>query len=463
MSNLLTKPRDRTPMNTIGRYERFNLTENPFPTEPVNKDSTDRRINGDIYESEIRTKEYSLIETAFLRKPQSERNRLRLGYICDTSYIGRGNGKSAFLVNLAHRINKNYCLDVSDELNKCFAVYVTPEPGGRTKTFASFLDLIFNAMLKAGIVDVCLATLRLEAVREIHREKDLSSGSTDADLVKNFNSKVWLEDEGVDLVKVAAAISENRYLQTLPSDFPLVSSQNTLFGPFITSDSLLDYYVKIPTRAKHDFLLSHMVHVFMAAGFNGAYVLVDDFERIPDFQSGRQRKDFAIELRSALLDGPYTNASVGFYNMLLVLHAGVPQLINDAWSSSGLGNRYPITPKIQSAHWIAFEKLTREHVSMLLRKYLAAYRTTQRGDDLSPFTSAAIALIGESSENNAAKILRTCWDLLEKAADDPNQVSIDEQFVRDKTVDQAIEGPEKGEAIEDPAATNLMKKAEEGQ
>jgi hypothetical protein len=151
MSNLLKKPKDHPTSDRAGRYERFHLSENPFPTEPVNKDSADRRINGDIYEAEIRTKEYSLIETAFLKTPQSDRNRLRLGYICDTSYIGRGNGKSAFLVNLAQTINANYCLDISDEANKCFAIYVTPEPGGRTKTFPAFLDLVFEAMLQSGI------------------------------------------------------------------------------------------------------------------------------------------------------------------------------------------------------------------------------------------------------------------------------------------------------------------------
>ena len=149
MGNLLKRPKDKPSADNKGRYERFCLTENPFPTEPVNKDSTDRRINGEIYESEIRTKELTLIKDAFLKKPQSDRNRLRLGYICDTSYIGRGNGKSAFLVNLAQSINDNYCLDISEDLNKCFAIYVVPEPGGRTKTFPSFVDLIFgNISLK---------------------------------------------------------------------------------------------------------------------------------------------------------------------------------------------------------------------------------------------------------------------------------------------------------------------------
>ena len=88
--------------------------------------------------------------------------------------------------------------------------------------------------------------------------------------------------------------------------------------------------------------------------------------------------------------------------MLLVLHAGVPQLISDAWISSGLGNRYPVSLKIDSKHLIAFEKLNRVHISMLLKKYLTTYRLDRaKCDDLLPFTTDAISLIAEINENNA--------------------------------------------------------------
>lgn len=463
MNNLLKKPTDTPKCKSPGRYDRFNLRDNPFPTEPVNKDSTDRRINGDIYAAEIRTKEYSLVETAFLKSPRSDCNRLRLGYICDTSYIGRGNGKSAFLVNLACRINENYCLDISNDVNKCFAVYVTPEPGGRTKSFSSFLNLIFESMLKSGIIDTCLATLRLEAASKLYPKIDLAGlAGSGIDLISKLNTESWLKDQGVDGNKLSSMIALNEHFEALPPDFPIIAGRRSLIQSFVTASTFQEYYSRIPCRGseQHDFLLSHLIHLFTAAGFNGAFILVDDFERIPDFQSERQRKDFAIELRAALLDGPYLNARMGFYNMLLVLHAGVPQLVSNAWSSSGLGNRYPITPKLQSGHWIAFEKLTREHVSLLLKKYLTAYRSNPTSNnELLPFTPEAISVIAEINENNAAKILRTCWDLLEKAADKPDQLLIDERFVRDLAKEHLHEGPERAAPIEDPAATDLMKKA----
>jgi len=464
MDKLLRRPKQQLPPSREGRYQRFYLTENPFPTEPVNKDSNDRRINGEIYEGEIRTKEYGQVEDAFLKQPQSDLNRLRLGYICDTSYIGRGNGKSAFLVNLMRNINREYCLDISDEVNKCFALYVTPEPGGRTKTFTSFVELIFSSILQSEILDVCLASLRLDAASEVYPDIDLAAGFSDeAELIACLNSETQLKQKGIEPSRITNKILENDFLQAVPSDFPLVASRQTFFKPFVTAKEFETYFRGLKKgREWIDFVFSHMVRLFMAAGFNGAYILVDDFERIPDFQSARQRKDFAIELRSCLLDGPYVNASYGFYNMLLVLHAGVPQLISEAWSSSGLGTRYPISRKTDSKHWIAFEKLNREHISMLLKKYLFTYRVDHAEcDDLAPFTTDAISLIAEIKENNAAGVLRTCWDLLENAANEPNCNTIDKDFVRGRGEGPEYERFDATPAIDDPKAIDLMRKATE--
>lgn len=197
---MLTKPSQKSPLHLSGKFQKFKLTENPFPSEPtVNKDSTDRRINGEIYEIAICQKEYEQIKSVFLQQPQSNPNHLRLGYIIDTSYIGRGNGKSAFLVNLQHNINKEYCLDISDNLNKCFAIYVTPEPGGRTKTFSLFIKTIFQAILRSKIIESCLASLRLEAINELypHVISDIEQES-DSSLVRDLNSKEWLTKRKID-------------------------------------------------------------------------------------------------------------------------------------------------------------------------------------------------------------------------------------------------------------------------
>lgn len=214
-------------------------------------------------------------------------------------------------------------------------------------------------------------------------------------------------------------------------------------------------------RDRLDVVFSEFVKFFQAAGFNGAYLLVDDFERIPDFQSARQKTDFALELRSCLFDGMHTNARVGFFNFLLVLHAGVPALISNAWAASGMENRAPIAPQTAAKHVIRFEKLSTEHALLLLKKYLAEYRVRKQrpNEALLPFTEGAVSRIGELSEYNAAKILKMAYDLLDKASMSKGQKTIDEKFVMEN---RSVQEDTSGKAMlssGDVDSTDLLKKA----
>lgn len=463
MSILLKKPTKLQPPSVPSRYEKFYLTENPFPLEPsVNQDSTDKRMNGNIYETEIHKKEFQQIIQNFLKQPQSNPNHLRLGYIVDTSYVGRGNGKSAFLVNLQQIINRQFCLDISEGSNKCFAVLVRPEPGGRTKTFESFINVLFQAIVRTNIIDICLATLRLEAIKELRPNIDsIVQGLDDEALVVKLNTREWFSEQKLDPSQIAETIYKNKYLQKLPEHFPLFTGRGRLIKPFVSRVDFENYYWNDLKRSKEkiDFVFSYLVDFFMAAAYNGAYVLVDDYERIPDFQSERQKRDFALELRTCLFDGLYTNARIGFYNFLLVFHAGVQRLIGSTWEASGMEHRAPISPKIKSKHLIRFEKLSKEHAVLLLKKYLAEYRTSQAiPDPLYPFKEDAVSAIGELSEYNAARILKIAYELLEKAADSRGR-TIDANFV-DKNRDVLEEESSKrAPTIKEVGVEDLQKKA----
>ena len=87
MSKLRRRPKEQQRVDLETKYQRFSLIENPFPTSPVNKESSDPRINGQIYEADIRTKEYQRIEEEFLRRPQTDPSHLRL-VSCQVSNVG---------------------------------------------------------------------------------------------------------------------------------------------------------------------------------------------------------------------------------------------------------------------------------------------------------------------------------------------------------------------------------------
>jgi len=431
MKKYLRKPMAE-PTVRQGRYEQYNLKENPFPSSPfVNPESGDARINGKIYEPSIRQAEYDKVKESFLEVPLNDPNHLRLGYIVDRSYVGRGNGKSAFILDVKKRINQDFGLSVSNGLNKCFTVTFTPEPSGKTKTFASFVDLLFYAILRSDIIEDTLATLRLEAILALDTSFDVTGHFEDeADLRTKLGSTKWYVEAGVDFRQVVQQILGSPFLQSLPQDFPL-SAPRTLWTGAINQDSFIEYYQSLKQgESRVEFVFSHLVNLFMAADFNGAFVFVDDFERIPDFQSARQKRDFARGLRTCLFDGLYTNAKTGFYTFMLVLHAGAPRLVQNAWEESGLEQRAPIsytggTPK----HLIWFERITSEHVFSLLRIHLQAYRITSTdSDNLAPFTEEAVIKIGELGDFNASKILKMAYEVLERAVA-RNVLQIDAGFV----------------------------------
>lgn len=420
-SKYLSKPKATVDAIPPGRYERYNLRENPFPSSPfVNPESSDEKTNGRIYEESIRQSELEKVRRNFLEVPQTDPNHLRLGYIEDTSYLGRGNGKSAFIVHLQRSINDDFGLSISNGTNKCFAVRLVPEPGGKTKTFESFVDLFASAILRSTLVEDALASLRLQAILALDNGFDVGSQfATDAELRKSLNSADWFRQAKIDLARVNTLVQDNAYLDLLPPDFPLRTSLS--LWPRITTGSDFEAYFRGLKRgmARYEFVFSHLVALFLAADFNGAYVFVDDFERILDFQSERQRRDFALELRSCLFDGLYLNSRIGFYIVLLVLHAGIPRQIGAAWDQSGLEHRAPMSYKgAPPKHVIRFEKITQANMLSLMLKYLDYYRINPTNtEDISPFTVDAVTKIAELSELNAAKALKLAYEVLERAAD----------------------------------------------
>jgi hypothetical protein len=459
-SKYLRQPKS-VPEISQAKYELYNLKDNPFPASPfVNPDSDDDRVNGEIYEPSIRQSEYQAILENFITVPQSDPNHLRLGYIMDTSYIGRGNGKSAFLVNLQREINHDFGLSLSNGQNKCFGLVLRPQGSGAVKTFDQFLDVLINGILEADLINDCLVSLRLKSLIDLDPNFDPDSiFDSEMQMREAINSENWYRDNNINYSDVHRNITSNTYLQTTSASFP-IHFTSRLFADVYTQDQFAEYYLSLKKgQAKWDFVFSDLVSLFLAADFNGAYIFVDDFERVPDFQSGRQKQDFATALRTSLFDGPYINARIGFYNILLILHAGVPALIQQAWEQSGLEHRAPITYKGEVKNLIKFEKISLDDTFALITRYLDAYRIVEpstTSEKLQPFMENAIKAMAEQSEFNCTRFLKIAHEILDRGANDL-QETIDKEFVRQQE-DFSVEH-KKPSGIHDAPTKNLLDEA----
>jgi hypothetical protein len=311
MDTIRKRPSD-LPLDQTSKYERYNLKENPFPSSPtINSESEDKRYNGDIFEVAIRQNELLKILENFIKIPQSDPNHFRLGYILDTSYVGRGNGKSSFSINLLKKINYQYCLDISQERNKCFGLYISPEPSGRTKSFSSLVDLIFISILNSNLIEYALATIRLDALINLYNLEYNKTFKNEEELIRNLNDQNWYTSNKFNIGELSRIYRQNKYLDLLPKEFPLESYYGSLFSLITTQEDFKKYYLSdLRGIDKVNFVFNDLVNFFLGAGFNGAYIIVDDFERIPDFQSDRQKRDFALEIRTNFYDGLTQNAKI---------------------------------------------------------------------------------------------------------------------------------------------------------
>jgi len=364
-------------------------------------------------------------------------------------------------------MNNNYCLDISEGINKCFAIYMTPEPGGRTKSFLSFVDLLFDAIIRSDIIESSLAMLRIDALETLYPDYEIAKEfDNEEHAVICLNDPKWYDLKKINYYKITEKIFElHDSLHKLPRDFPLAMEKSWLSKLSCKED--FERYYKFILKKGQDrlnFIFNDLVLFFTAASFNGSFILLDDFERIPNFQTVRQMKDFAIELRSYLFDGISINAKIGFYNIFIVLHAGVPRLISDAWDESGMNNRAPIDPTGITHHIIPFERLTKNHANMLIKKYLSEFRIESgRTNDIFPFTQKTLDIIGERSEYNAAKILTMAYMLIEEAASREGQKIIDTKFVSSILGTNEIIPDKIIQDLPDIETVDLIKKACEDQ
>lgn len=468
MSNKFTKRPTASPdRQQAMKFHRFDLKDNPFPNEPyVNKQSSDSRINGDIYDDALRIDEHAKLGTSFIEPSRNEGSHLKLGYIEDASYLGRGNGKSAFILNASTNINSSYCLDLSNNTNKCFSIVVNPQGGGKAKSFESFVDLLLECIVSSKLIEIAIGSLILEAVGSDSKfSSAVDAIENEESLIDAIYGEAWFAENKIDKHWIFQKLADNPFLREMNPDSPF----SDLTGHSLINDEIVDgkialnHYTRSLKRGRprFDFVFNELPLLFLAAGFNGGFVFVDDFERIPEFQSARQKRDFAVELRSVLFDGPYMSSKYGFFSMLLILHAGVPRLIGDAWQASGINSRSPMNDS-NSTHVIQFEKLEPTKIESLLIRYLDEFRIDPgTKGSLAPFNSAAVKQIAEDCEFNAGRILQNANSMLDYAANEDQTTEIDLDFVKSRSGESEQDDEPKDLKSSLSAALDLKQKAGE--
>src|SRR5690606_5914809 len=135
------------------------------------------------------------------------------------------------------------------------------------------------------------------------------------EFVNLFNNKDWLnKNTNIYTNELTREILKVEWLSSVSGDFPLTQNLKST-NHLVTNSDFIDHYKSIrKEHYKMNIIFNDIVKLILSVSFNESYILIDDFENIPQLQSSNQKKEFATQLRTILFDGGYLNAKTGFFN-----------------------------------------------------------------------------------------------------------------------------------------------------
>jgi hypothetical protein len=365
-------------------FERYGLKRNPFPNLPgVIPENDDPRINGSIYQADLRHVEQEKFDRLLIPTPgHPDAGGMAFLMDCATRF-GRGVGKTAFLNHQRQRIMTDLGNQVSQEAHVLFASYVLPPSDGRCRKFWQFCRLVFEHLNEQGILAQAVWRLRHFS----GRLPDPVLTRIGNDPQKTIGENSWLDSQGVN-VDFDLTPTVKRMLVSEGVSEPL-AEELALDGH--SPEAFRAGFLRRQTehvwrRQGGPWLFDELVRVFRKAQFTGGLHLVDDFERIVVHQSARERLSFVEDLRYYFIEGPFENVRHRFYSALWTIHPYVQELLVSHWQQVGLERFCALGGELAAEHTIDFRPLEAQAAVPLVLAYLNCSRLREEDyGQLGPF------------------------------------------------------------------------------
>jgi hypothetical protein len=375
-------------------FERFGLSQNPFPNKPSIVVGSDTLP----YLPDLRAQEEQQFEDLMIPRPECSTTRI-IAFLMDyATRRGRGIGKTVFLNHQRERIMKDLGNSLTNGSHVLFAVYVLPLPGA-TRKFWQLARLIAEEMNEQGIVATAL--WRLRAFSGMIPDEILNQArDRPEETIGNDN---WLRKQGVDVDFQLA-----RFVRTELEHAGVrgeIAQALALFGhsPSLWRGSFLDHQTDYSWRREGARLVfDDLVRLFIQAGFSKGLLLIDEMERIIAEQNIRERRNFAELIRYHFIDGPCENTRRDFYSLFLTIHPYLQELLAPHWEAAGLDR---------------FAALSQEFAEPLVKVDLDNSRLSdsQKGS-LMPFDKTAVEEALVRSGGVPGRMLNLLYHVMERAA-----------------------------------------------
>lgn len=404
-NNLFRKPKKVEEVEN--KYQFLGFTQNPFPSEPAVKPySTDSRVNGSIFLEKIREEEIKDFKKHIVNASN------KIGLLMDyAAYKGRGIGKTAFLNHMKNSINTDLGNNISNGDSVLYAVYVSPSADKQNRSLSDVAHSIFTSMHKEGLFLTVFCRLRAlsglldevidETVNESNYEDTIANDS-------------WLKERGVDVQGVNSFVMD-KLVEAGVSD-----NVSSLFGGSYQSyklsleDNKNEYFWK---KTGLQYLFGNIEKLLKAALFTNCIILLDEAEKMIQYQSSNERRALCDDLRYYFIDGSCSNAIDGFFKIVLTIHPNSQELLMPHWAAAGLDRFCSLGGDISSENTIFFKPMSNDvmMINELAEIYLKESRIDANDNSINPFTQEAINYAMEKSDRIPGRFLRMLYLMIEKA------------------------------------------------
>ena len=404
-NNLFRKPKKVNEVDN--KYQFLGFTQNPFPSEPAVKPySTDSRVNGSIFLEKIREEEIKDFKKHIVNASN------KIGLLMDyAAYKGRGIGKTAFLNHMKNSINTDLGNNISNGDSVLYAVYVSPSADKQNRSLSDVAHSIFTSMHKEGLFLTVFCRLRaLSGLLDDIIDETVNESNYE-DTIANDN---WLKEHGVDVQRV------NSFVMDKLVEAGISDNVSSLFGGSYQSyklsleDNKNEYFWK---KTGLQYLFGNIEKLLKEALFTNCIILLDEAEKMIQYQSSNERRALCDDLRYYFIDGSCSNAIDGFFKIVLTIHPNSQELLMPHWAAAGLDRFCSLGGDISSENTIFFKPMSNDvmMINELAEIYLKESRIDPNDNSINPFTQEAINYAMEKSDRIPGRFLRMLYLMIEKA------------------------------------------------
>jgi hypothetical protein len=407
------------------RYEPLKFERNPFPRKPsITINSSDDRENGSIYIPDLRSEELDTFDRIVI--PQTNGHEPKnITFLMDhATRQGRGIGKTSFLNYKLKQINEDLGEKVSKGGEVLFAVYCSPIPGENYKKFWSFSKLIFRHIVEQNILSKAVCRIKILSGLV---PQDIVDKITDENLLETIGSSEWIREEShkrkdfFDFNETTLTHEFKRYLEKKGIN-SFFADKLAKFGT-VSSEFLKHYFDVISDsdwrKYGNELVFNELVTVLTEAGFTKGIILFDELEKIVQPQNSQDRRIFCEELRYWFIDGDNNNSRQSYFNILLVIHPYIQELLNPHWGASGLERFSSIGGEFDDQSTIFFKPIREEQAIPLAIEYMNRSRLQAEDQgSIIPFDKQALETALLKSFNVPGKFLSFLHQLIEKAIEE---------------------------------------------